>query len=98
MIMIIKLSQFGRVLTSRDDGGEALLSYLPRIESLDVDEDIVIDFNGVLAFSSGWGDAFITPLVKKYGQRLKLMKSENLSVVVTLEVLNEQHGYHLSFA
>ncbi len=87
--MIININKFGTILTSRQLGKEALAAFLPSLDSASDDEDVCIDFEGVDVFSPSWGDEFLRPLCEKFGSRLVLRRSQNLSVVATLETLEK---------
>ena len=91
--MIIQLKKFGATLTSRQSGKEALLAFTPSLPGASEKEIIEVDFDGVNTFSPSWGDEFLTPLIKKYGERFVLKRSGNSSVVATLEFLEEVNGY-----
>ena len=87
--MIIKLKKFGTLLLSRPVGKEALNALEPALSDVNADENIEIDFSGVLTFSPSWGDEFLSPLADRFGDHLTLMPSDNLSVHATLKVLQE---------
>jgi len=87
--MIIFLKKFGTVLTSRQAGREALSAFLPTLNALNNHENITVDFDGVSALSPSWADEFITPLTERFGNRVTLHKSENASVILTLETLKK---------
>lgn len=83
--MKIELKKFGRVLTSRPSGREAFAAIRP---TLDADADVVeIDFSGVDSLSPSWADEFFTALKDMYGERIKYLPSDNLSVVETLKII-----------
>ena len=90
--MIIEAKKFGNVLTSRDSGREALFAFEPTLQTIGDGEEILVDFDGISTISPSWGDEFLTPLAKRYGSRLKLKKTENLAVIMTLEMLEEVSG------
>lgn len=92
--MIISMKKFGYVLTSREAGKEAYAAFLPTLVNVKKDEEVVIDFGGINSLSPSWGDEFLTPLYEKFGARLKLKKTANPSVSLTLEMLEKIHGYH----
>ena len=94
--MRVELKKFGTMLISRPSGREALLAFQPTLKTLSDTETIDIFFDGVTTFSPSWGDEFLSPLQKKYGERLVLHASSNLSVRLTLELLEESYG--LQFA
>ncbi len=87
--MIINIERFGSVLTSRQAGKEAYAAFLPTLAGLGGREEIVVDFKGVDVFSPSWGDEFLTPLQKKFGERLRLKKSGNPSVSLTIKTLEK---------
>ena len=91
--MVIQLKKFGTTLTSRQLGKEALSAFMPSLAGVGEAEIIEVDFDEVNTFSPSWGDEFLTPLVKKYGQRFVLKRSDNPSVVATLKLLEEVNGY-----
>lgn len=85
--MIIKLNKFGSTLTSRQDGKEAYNAFLPTLNSVSEKENIEIDFDGVVTFTPSWADEFITPILNKYGDKVKLIRTDNPSVKATLKLL-----------
>ena len=87
--MIIQLKKFGSTLASRQSGKEAFLAFQPILKNISNDEIIEIDFSGVNTFTPSWGDEFLSPLQKKYPQRLFLLKTTNPSVKATMEILEE---------
>lgn len=93
--MIIQLKKFGVTLTSRQLGKETLSAFMPSLSGAGEAEIIKVDFNGVNTFSPSWGDEFLTPLIKKYGERFILKRSDNPSVIATLKLLEEVNGYRL---
>lgn len=86
--MKIELIKFGTMLISRQNGREAFAALQTQLSSLDSEEDIIVDFEGVITFSPSWGDEFLSPLLREYGARLSLANTSNPSVRVTLELLN----------
>lgn len=87
--MIIKLNKFGTTLTSRQDGKEAYNAFLSTLQSVPNNEEIEIDFEGVVTFTPSWADEFITPILDNYGGRVKLMHTDNPSVEATLRLLEK---------
>ena len=87
--MKIELKKFGTTLLSRQAGKEAFLAFQPALEGVSEDEKLEVDFNGVITFSPSWGDEFLTPLLQKYGERLKLMATDNPSVRITLDIIEK---------
>lgn len=90
--MIIELKKFGTTLISRQTGKEAALACQTLLKDVKQDENIDVDFNGVLTFSPSWGDEFLTPLLNTYGERLTLKNTNNPSVKATLEILQTTIG------
>jgi len=86
--MRILIQKFGTVLISRPAGKEAYLAFQPTLQSLDNDEALIVDFNGVMTLAPSWADEFLTPLVQKYKKRVNMVNTDNLSVAETLKTLN----------
>lgn len=87
--MVIEIKKFGTTLTSRNLGKEAYLAFLPALKDAPKDEFIEVDFDGVNTFTPSWGDEFLTPLEREYGNKFVLRKTANLSVKATIEILEE---------
>ena len=87
--MNIELKKFGATLISRQAGREAYAAFAPSLRETKADEMVKIDFAGVVVFSPSWGDEFLTPLLREYGDRLILKNTKNLSVKATLEILEQ---------
>ena len=87
--MIISLEKFGTTLISRQTGREAFAAFKPSLGNVSTNENIEVDFNGVITFSPSWGDEFLTPLLRKYENRLILKNTQNPSVKATLEILEQ---------
>ena len=91
--MKIELKKFGTLLNSREFGKEALLAFRPTLNKISNKENIEIDFEGVITFSPSWADEFLRPLFKKYGKKMILKNTNNVSVRDTLEFLEEVYGF-----
>lgn len=88
--MRVILGKFGDILISRQAGKEAFAAFQPSLKSIVPDEEVEIDFSGVVTFTPSWGDEFLTPLHKQYGDRLTLINTgENPSVKETLKILEQ---------
>lgn len=85
--MKIQLKKFGDLLTSRQDGKEALLAIESQLQNLPEDARIEPDFDGVITFTPSWADEFVTKLIGRFGDRVVLLPTDNPSVVATLGVL-----------
>jgi hypothetical protein len=87
--MKLKLEKFGKTLISRELGSEAFKALQPTLRELPKDEELEIDFSGVLTLSPSWADEFLSPLLNQLGDLLIILPSDNLSVLATLKILQE---------
>ena len=87
--MKLQLEKFGKTLISRELGSEAFKALQPTLRELSKDEDLEIDFSGVLTLSPSWADEFLSPLLNQLDDKLILLPSDNLSVHATLRILQE---------
>jgi hypothetical protein len=87
--MELQLEKFGRTLISRELGSEAFKAFQPTLRELPKDEELEINFSGVLTLSPSWADEFLSPLLNLINDKLALLPSENLSVQATLKILQE---------
>ncbi len=85
--MIIALKKFGTTLVSRPSGKEAWLAFQPVLKEVSENEEIVVDFTDVIVLTPSWADEFLTPLRSHFNKRVKLLNSDNASVVATLATL-----------
>ncbi|MBI4811958.1 DUF4325 domain-containing protein [Candidatus Falkowbacteria bacterium] len=83
------MKKFGTTLISRQAGKEALAAFQSSLSELKSDENLEIDFDGVITFSPSWGDEFLTPLLNRFGDRLILLPTDNPSVRITVELLEK---------
>lgn len=90
--MTIHMTKFGSVLTSRQAGKEAYAAFLPTLAGLNKSEEVLVDFVGISTFSPSWGDEFLTPLQKRFGDRLTLIHVSNPSVSLTISTLERING------
>ncbi len=86
--MLIELKKFGDILTSREAGREALSAFLPTLNSLDENEEITIDFQGVSVLTPSWADEFVRPIFEKYNKKVSLVNNANPSVQAALRFAN----------
>ncbi|KKU06503.1 MAG: hypothetical protein UX09_C0050G0007 [Candidatus Uhrbacteria bacterium GW2011_GWE2_45_35] len=91
--MKIQLKKFGEVLISRPTGKDAYNGFLPTLKNLSENENLEVDFEGVFSLSPSWADEFLTPMLQNFGNRLFLIKSQNPSVLTTIEILEETNNY-----
>ena len=87
--MKIELSKFGTTLISRELGREAFNAFQVTLQKLPENENLEIDFSGILTLSPSWADEFLTPLLNQLGKRLVFLPTDNLSVHATLKILGE---------
>jgi len=87
--MKLQLEKFGKTLMSRELGSEAFKAFQQTLRELSKDEELEIDFSGVLTLSPSWADEFLSPLLDLIDGRLVLLPSDNLSVHATLKILQE---------
>ena len=87
--MKLQLEKFGKTLISRELGSEAFKALQPILRELSKDEELEIDFSGVLTLSPSWADEFLSPLLNQLDDKLILLPSDNLSVIATLKILQE---------
>jgi hypothetical protein len=87
--MRIELKKFGTTLLSRQAGKESLAAFQAVLSEVKPEENLEVDFEGVITFSPSWGDEFLTPLLNQFGERLVLLPSNNPSVRMTIELLEK---------
>ena len=90
--MNIQLKKFGTTLISRQAGKEAFAAFQPTLKEISANDNLEIDFNGVITFSPSWGDEFLTSLLNQLGDRLILLPVDNPSVKATVELLEKITG------
>lgn len=88
--MIIPLKKFGTTLVSRPSGKEAWLAFQPVLNEISADEEIVVDFGDVVVLTPSWADEFLTPLYKRFSNKVRLNNISNPSVLATLAILAKQ--------
>ncbi len=88
--MIIQVKKFGTTLVSRPSGKEAWLAFQPVLREILDNEEIIVDFDGVVVLTPSWADEFLTPLYEKYKERVGLCTIDNPSVKATLAILKKQ--------
>ena len=85
--MIIELKKFGTTLVSRPSGKEAWLAFQPTLKDISTTEEVTVDFNDVSVLTPSWADEFLTPLRARFGDKVRLLNSDNASVKATLAIL-----------
>lgn len=96
--MKIELKKFGTTLISRQAGKEALAAFQSSLANIEPDENLELDFVGVITFSPSWGDEFLTPLIKQFGNRLVLLATNNPSVRVTVGLLEKTQNRKFKYS
>jgi hypothetical protein len=92
--MIIYINKFGTTLVSRPSGKEAWLAFQPTLKETPPDEEIIVDFEGVIVLTPSWADEFLSPLYNKFKDKVELQNTDNPSVTATLAILaKEQPQY-----
>ena len=87
--MTIFLKKFGTTLNGRQFGKESFAAFEFSLRNIKSDEEIIVDFEGVITFTPSWGDEFLSPLVDRFGDRLTLKNTDNPSVRATLKLLGK---------
>jgi len=87
--MIIYLKKFGTTLNSRQFGRESFAAFKPSLKDIKKDEEIIVDFEGVITFTPSWGDEFLGSLLKEFNTQIILKNTTNPSVQATLKMLEK---------
>lgn len=87
--MNIELKKFGTTLVSRQAGKEAFLAFSPLLRNVKKNENIVINFEGVIVFTPSWADEFLTKIQENFPGKVTYINTENPSVKATLEILKK---------
>ena len=95
--MKLQLEKFGKTLISRELGSEAFKAFAPTLLELPENEELEIDFSGVLTLSPSWADEFLSPLLAQLSERLMLLPIDNLSVQAPIKILQEANKRSFKF-
>lgn len=77
-------------MLSRPAGREAALALQANVlRELKEDEIIELDFSKMLVLTPSWADEFFSTLRVRYGNRIKILPSDNPSVQLTLKTIGE---------
>ena len=87
--MIIQLKKFGTTLVSRPSGKEAWLAFQPVLSEVSENEEISVDFADVVVLTPSWADEFLTPLRSRFNDRVKLLNTNNPSVMASLAIITK---------
>lgn len=85
--MKIELKKFGDLLMSRPAGREACLVMKAYLKPKDSKELIELDFTGVKVMTPSWLDEVLQGLKESYGNRVRCLPSDNLTVIESLKAL-----------
>ncbi|MBI2430925.1 MAG: STAS-like domain-containing protein [Candidatus Levybacteria bacterium] len=88
--MTIELKKFGTTLVSRPSGKEAWLAFQPVLNEISQNEEVIVDFDGVVVLTPSWADEFLTPLREKFKEKVVLHNIDNPSVKATLDILDRK--------
>lgn len=88
--MNVQIKKFGDVLMSRPAGKDAyLLAESHLFSSLDINEEIRLDFADVKVLTPSWADEFISGIKSAHKNLLSFINTSNPSVEASLKtVLN----------
>jgi len=89
--MTIFLRKFGTTLNGRQFGRESLAAFESSLKKVKDNEEVVVDFEGVVTFTPSWGDEFLSSLLNRFGKHLIFKNTDNLSVQATLRFLEKIH-------
>ncbi|PJA88538.1 MAG: hypothetical protein CO139_02750 [Candidatus Moranbacteria bacterium CG_4_9_14_3_um_filter_36_9] len=95
--MQVELKKFGTTLLSHPSGKEAFSAFQSTLGELKSDENLEINFDGIITFSPSWGDEFLTPLLTQLGDRLILLPTDNPSVKITVKILERTQSKKFRF-
>ena len=87
--MRIQVNKFGTTLVSRPSGKEAWLAFQPTLSGISQDEEIIVDFEGVVVLTPSWADEFLSPLRIRFKDKVKLQNTDNPSIRATLAILEK---------
>ena len=88
--MVLEIKKFGEVLSSRSAGREAALVTLSYFTKNKKDQNLEIDFTDVLVMTPSWLSEFVQTLQEKSFLQIKFLKSNNPSVVSSIEVIQDE--------
>jgi hypothetical protein len=89
--MTIFLRKFGTTLSGRQFGRESLAAFESSLKKVKDNEEVVVDFEGVVTFTPSWGDEFLSSLLDRFGKYLIFKNTDNFSVQATLRFLEKIH-------
>jgi hypothetical protein len=87
--MKIPMKKFGTILVSRPAGHEAFLAASAYILTPPPNDSIELDFEGVKVLAPSWADEFLSGLKKNFKNPIKILPTNNSSVIESLKILEE---------
>ena len=86
--MRIQMKRFGDILTSRPAGREAALA-MKAYHRPAADENVELDFEGVVSVGPSWLDEVLSELRREFGRdRVTCLPTKNPSVIESLKVID----------
>lgn len=85
--MRLEMKKFGEFLISRPAGREAFQAASAYLLDPPPQGDIEIDFRGVKVLAPSWADEFFSGLRARFQNTIKVLPSDNPSVIETLKTL-----------
>lgn len=82
--MVIVVNKFGTILNGRPSGREAALVLRQQLASLKDNEELVLDFQGVLVLTPSYADEFLQPVRERPTLNVRL---ENITSPVIRDSL-----------
>ena len=87
--MKIEIKKFGTILNSRPAGKDAALS-IKAYNQPGPNENIELDFSGVISVGPSWLDEVLSSLQNEYGKdRVTCLPSDNASVNASLQTISK---------
>lgn len=90
--MIIPVGKFGSILVSRPAGREHALIMRSSFRPSTEDESVELDFSGVQVVAPSWLDEVLFSLREEFGDRVRCLPSENVSLIESLKHLESLHS------
>ena len=88
--MIIKMKNFGSILDSHPYGLESYLGFRPvLLHERKPDEEIIVDFHGVMVLTPSYAAPFFGELIEQYPGKVTFAHTDNITVQRTLAFLAE---------
>lgn len=90
--MRIQIRRFGDILTSRPAGREAALA-MKAYHKPAADDNVELDFEGVISVGPSWLDEVLSELRQEYGRdRVVCLPTKNPSVIESLKAIDSDNS------